>query len=199
MLGLLRKDCYLTVKYARMLLVVSLIMLAVGLLVPDNEFCLIYPALMIGMLPSTLYAYDEREKWTTYIQALPVSRRQYVTEKYLFGLLASLAYLALFFAAWLIAGRSGAGEAAAIMIPILLLAPALLLPVLLRFGVEKGRIAYFCIAALVAVAAVLLTRGEGLPTLSNRPLPIWGVCLASLALLALSWLLSVTLFERREL
>jgi hypothetical protein len=80
-----------------------------------------------------------------------------------------------------------------------LLAPALMLPITLRWGVEKGRMVYyFIIGVVVAVGLVLSKQALGVSGAISR----WGVALvlAGTALFfVLSWLLARRLYEKREL
>ena len=75
MRGLLLKDWYLIQKYAWSLYLMDVFFIALSLAM-DSVFIFIYPYLFAGIIPMTLYAYDEREKWKAYCAALPVSRRQ---------------------------------------------------------------------------------------------------------------------------
>ena len=200
MKGLLLKDWYLTVKYMRMFLVVIAVFLIASVFNPQNSFFMAYPCVMLAMLPTTLYSYDDREKWTVYAQAFPVSRAQYVTEKYLFGAICTAVYLALLTLLYLAFDREGLGDAVTVAISLGLLASALMLPILFRFGAEKGRIAY-----LVFVGAVF--GGVGIAYVTNRPtsrfdafpVPNWALCVFPLLLYVLSWRLSIALYKKREL
>ena len=49
----------------------------------ENVFYLILPCMFAGILPMTLLSYDERAKWDVTAGAMPVTRDQLVTAKYL--------------------------------------------------------------------------------------------------------------------
>ena len=199
MKGLLLKDWYLTTKYAMRLLVIAAVFLLLSAIMPENGFFMVYPCVLFAMLPTTLYSYDEKEKWTSYVGALPVSRALYVTEKYLFGALVMAAYLALLTALYLCFGAAEHLPEALLSAVVLgFLAPALMLPVLLRFGVEKGRLAYLLFLGALFGGVLLLTGGKGEALLPERA-PQWALALLPIALYALSWRLSVALYRRREL
>ena len=200
MKGLLLKDWYLTIKYMRSFLIIIAAFLVASVFNPENSFFMAYPCIMLAMTPTTLYSYDDREKWTVYAQAFPVSRAQYVTEKYLFGAICTAIYLALLTLMHLLSGMEGLGDAVAITMSAGLLASAIMLPILFRFGAEKGRIAY-----LVFIGAVF--GGVGIAYVTNRPtsrfdefpVPNWALCVVPIALYVLSWRLSVRLYNKREL
>ena len=79
MRGLLLKDWYLIKKYCWILCLMDVLFIVLSLFAMDSVFIFIYPYMFAGIIPMTLYAYDEREKWKAYCAALPVSRKQYVS------------------------------------------------------------------------------------------------------------------------
>ena len=198
MKGLLRKDWYMTMRYMKRLLVIAFVFLLISAAKPENGFFMVYPGLLFCLLPATLYSYDEREKWTVYVETLPVSRALYVTEKYLFGALVMAAYLALLTASYLCFGAAEYLPYALLFTVALgFLAPALMLPVLLRLGAEKGRLAYLFFIGAMFGGTLLLTGGEGVPLELGAPQS--ALMLLPLILYALSWRLSVALYRKREL
>lgn len=203
MKGLLLKDWYLSLKYLRSMFVIILAFMGASVFQPENSFFTIYPCVMVAMLPVSLFSYDDREKWNVYVQAFPVSRTRYVTEKYLFGAISVAAYLALMSLFYLLAGVDGLGETFTISLSLGLLASGIMLPILFRFGAEKGRIAYlFFIGLVIAVCGTIafgLKNGMLVGQLYALPIPNWALCLIIVALYALSWRLSVTLYRKREL
>ena len=206
MKGLLRKDLYMTWAYGRLLLLISAVFLFSSVFMPteENFFFVIYPVLMGGVLPVTLLSYDERSGWNRSCDALPVSRKLVVDERYLMAILSFLALYALTLAVQaavlLPQGRAGDLVQLACLLPCFgLVAPAVMLPVTLRFGVEKGRLVYFFFIGLLVAAGLVWSR---------RVLSIggaigkWGgaaVLVGVLLFFGCSWLLSRRLYEKREL
>ena len=86
MKGLLLKDLYLAAKHCRAFLLVAVVFLGVSFAGDENIFFIVYPTLITSMIPMTLISYDERDRWTQYSAALPYSRGQLVSSKYLIGL-----------------------------------------------------------------------------------------------------------------
>ena len=91
-------------------------------------------------------------------------------------------------------------ELPGMLLPVGLVGPAVLLPVIFRLGVEKGRIFYYVLVGLVAASAVIFSSGQSpeIPT-AQVQLPGLALVLGSLVLFALSWGLSIVLYQRREL
>lgn len=200
MKGLLLKDWYLTIKYGRVLLILTLVYGITGVFVDGFGMFAMLPALLIALLPNTIYSYDEREKWTTYVQVFPVSRSQYVTGKYLLGVIAFVIYIALLTILHLIAGTKGLAELLTMLISMSLLAAAIMMPLMFWLGVEKGRIAYFIqVGVIVALSLTLTNGGNGIAAIAALPVPEWAIVLIMIMIYILSWRLSVFLYNRREL
>ena len=208
MRGLLLKDWYLIKKYCWSLYLMDVVFIALSLFATDSLFIYTYPYLFAGFVPMTLYAYDEREKWKAYAAALPVSRRQYVSGKYLIGLLSIAAVLLLSLVVHTAVYLAAPGRILDYLLDFLsilpacaamgFLAPALSLPLMFRFGAEKARIAYIVILASIAsMSAVFLGAPWNIPPAVSLP-PILAYAAAPVLYL-LSWALSMAIYEKREL
>ena len=204
MKGLLKKDLYMILKYGRTLLVMSVLFLGMSVVAEENFFFIVYPVLLGGVLPVTLLSYDERFGWNRYCDALPITRRQVVDERYLMSLLSFLAlYVLTLLVQALVLLPKGRGEdllELAGLLPCLgLVAPALMLPITLRWGVEKGRILYYFIIGVIVAAGLVFSSDFVGP---GKAIGRWGtaaVLLVSVVFFVASWLLSVKLYEKREL
>lgn len=198
MKGLLLHDWYQAKKYCRTMGFLTVFFLVLyG--IDGQSFCLIYPCMLMSMIPITMLSYDEKTGWQRYCKNFPLKRGQYVSEKYLMGLLASLAAelpgMILLAVQW---GRgqvtlAEVGALGVSMAAMSLVSPGLTLPFVFRFGAERGRMAYYVVVG-GSCAAVMLFMGEGL----QLTLPGTLLCAAAVVLYVLSWLLSIRLFEKRE-
>lgn len=197
MKGLLLKDWYLILRYQRAFLIIVVAFSIGGAAGSEvvSSFSTFYPCLMAGLMVPTLLAYDEKEKWHFYVQTMPVTRTQYVTGKYLFGLCISAAMTLLSAIVMLIAYKGLSGFS--IRFSACLLLQALLLPFLFWLGAEKGRLIYALVAGIFAALAVggwmAADLGGGIH-FGTAPL-----LAAALLLYALSWRLSILLYRKREL
>ena len=206
MRGLLLKDWYLIKKYCWMLYLMDVLFIALSLFATDSVFIYTYPYLFAGFIPMTLYAYDEREKWKAYAAALPVSRRQYVSGKYIMGLFSIAAILLLSVSAHTVAYLTVPGRTMDYLslLPVCatmgFFAPTITLPLMFRFGAEKARIAYIVvIAGIASMTSVLLGSGSlvaKLETVSLHPALVYA---AAPVLYLLSWALSMAIYEKRDL
>lgn len=214
MKGLLFKDWVMLRKHGGVFLLFALTLLGASALDGGIAGMLCAGGLAGAALPVTLMNGDEQNGWSTFCRALPYSAAQLVSAKYVLVLLLSAA-LALagglaqgIRAVWtggfdLPTVLGGAGAAAAMCG----LAPAMQLPVLFRFGVEKGE--RVCVAQIGVLLLLLL-----LAALAVQGLPVWAagfpvnlprvgpgalaaaLCADAAVLFPLSWLLSVRLCRR---
>ncbi len=207
MKGLILKDFYMIMKYCRSFIFIIVVFLAVSCFGKDNTFFVIYPTLIAGLIPITLISYDEREKWSIYSTALPYTRAQIVSSKYLIGLFFQLSVLLLSAVAhayrMVVAGSFVWNDYLPFLLPIFaigIIGPSLVLPFIFRFGAEKGRIAYYVvIGALCAVATA--AAGSGLK-ISEQLMVEWMLVViiaAAVILYAISWGLSILFYRGREL
>ena len=205
MKGLIRKDFYMIWEYGRMLLLMSAVFLGMSLFASDdNFFFVVYPVLFAGILPVTLISYEERDGWNRMCDAMPVSRRMQVNERYLMTafcfLVLYLLTLGLQAAVLLPKGNAEKLKELACLLPgVGLLAPAVMIPVTLRWGVEKGRFVYYVfIGVIVALGLIGANALSDAPTEAAPP-ALWLLPLIAVVLFALSWLLSIRIYEKREL
>lgn len=205
MKGLLLKDWYMITRYCRFVYLMILAFIVGSLFLPNFMTFLSYPFLFAAITPLTLYSYDEREKWNVYSGALPVSRAQLVSAKYIIGLLSETAILLLSVVLRL-AARPFLPEGAfddlisvLIVSALSLVTPAVTLPLMFRLGAEKGRIAFTIVLAFFAAAFVAFLNGVS----SFQRMMIYihpaVLCAAALAVYGASWLLSVAIYKKREL
>lgn len=208
MKGLILKDLYMTVKYCKANIILSLLFLVISLCNRDSLFLSFYPALLCGIIPTNLLAYDEKSRWLQYSEALPYTRAQVVSGKYSIGLLAQLASLILVgcgnAAVMIASGTFEIGAFAVFIMLILtlsLISSSITLPFMFKYGVEKGKLAHYVMVGIVCagsgVASVLVSGevpGE-IDLLGVLPL----VCLVGVAIFALSWYLSIVFYKKREL
>ena len=83
MRGLLQKDLCLLVQRSRILLV----MIGVGILMgfsADGSFVIGYLTMLCAILAISTISYDEFDNGNAFLFTLPISRKSYVVEKYVF-------------------------------------------------------------------------------------------------------------------
>ena len=207
MKGLLLKDFYMLISYCRMVFIVMLLFMGIAIVgyLDSDLFVLGYPHILAAMLPMTLVAYDEKEKWCIYSQTLPVSKAQYVSAKYIMGIiLIFIAFLlssSAFTVKQLINGHFSWADYAGMLEFAAggMIAAAVLMPFIFRFGSEKGRIVYFTILIAFFATLFIISNVNITVTLSITFNPSFLIAPVGIFLYLLSWWISVSLYEKREL
>ena len=204
MKGLLLKDFFTLSKSLRMFLLLILVFACM----PGYNMA-IFAVVYASLLPVTALSYDERCKWDTLAAMSPYSAAEMVISKYLLGYIGILFASVLALAVHAVYGLFGSSPDHEYISYILsgagsgLLIMALTLPAMYKFGVEKGRIAFFVILAVtfgaVAGLSALSDNGE----LSGFGLDIGAgtgilILLAVILLNAASILLSIKFYSKRE-
>lgn len=207
MRGLLIKEFYMLGKYCKCFLIVLAVFLVVALLGGDNYFYLVFPCILTGSIPLILFSYDEREKWCVYSGALPYSKAQLVSVKYIMNVLICAVTLILTLAAEVLSDIIHHDEfvanqwmSALIYVTILsLIFPSILMPFAFRFGSEKGRMVYYLVVGMFSGLASLIVSLDQFSALTNIQFPheVFAL-LCVLALFVLSWFLSILLYQKRE-
>ena len=207
MKGLLLKDLYMIKAYCKSYVLMTVVFMAASFF-GGNTFFIYYPCLLCGMIPVNLLAYDEQSRFMQYSVSLPVSRAQFVSEKYLVGLVSQAAVL---IATGIVQGIRMSvngifelNEFAVIMLSLTLvsmLASAIPMPLVFRNGVEKGRLAYYVMIGIVCGSGVLFSKIFSNHLLNDLPAGIIFTALMILGIVAyvLSWYLSVVFYKKREL
>lgn len=206
MKGLLLKDFYMATKYCRVFLYMLVVFIGVSFFTGDSPMFVYFPTLIAGVIPMTLISYDEKDRWDTYSQALPCSKKQAVSAKYLLGLFIMLAVFAVTALVQVFrlvsAGTFSVDAYLLLLVQILavgLIVPSLLLPFIFKFGTEKGRFAYYIIVGTICTLGVVFANVD-LQFPEQTDVRLLGVIilLGSSLLYASSWLLSVRFYKSRE-
>lgn len=209
MLGLMRKDLCLLLQRSRTLV----IMVGVGVIIgfsTDGGFLMGYLTMISTILSIGTISYDEFDNGYPFLLTLPVTRKRYVTAKYLFCLASNLAGWAaasvIFAGCCLVKGegfRMAQLTDALAFLPLAGLMTAVMLPLQLKYGAEKSRLALAVLAGVVvALGYVGVKLFPGLPdSLSGVSETVFGavfVCLC-IAALAVSFCCSLGIMNQKEL
>ena len=208
MKALIYKDLLTIWKYCRTYLFVCIAFLAASVFVEEYSFLQMYPLILMGTLVNTLIAYDERDKWDRQVLTMPISRRQYVSAKYLTGLILQCTVLVLTAAAHGLQLRLAMDFSwktfwmdLSMMAVLAAASPSLILPFIFKNGSEKGRLAYLIVFgtlfALVAAGGVVLDKLGMVVELMELPMGTISA-VAAVVLYPASWGLSVHWYGKRE-
>lgn len=203
MKGLILKDLYNMKKQGRLVLVMIVFYLCMSLFDGNPELLIGVLSIMMISLTITALAYDERSHWDRYALTMPVSRSDLVLEKYILGSILSVAAFIINTIFLLVTGEGNPfetfGISAAVM-GISLFFLLIILPVLFKFGVEKGRLLMLLIIFIPTGAAMLLSRSGLTPPGEDfmRILPY--LCVAILIILAYASVqISLAIYRKKEM
>ena len=212
--GLLEKDIRLLLRSRQTVVLVLALALLIGF-AQDGTFIIGYFPLMIAIFLTRTISYDEMENGYQFMLTLPIDVKMYVKEKYIFcmggTLLAWLAAVALYFVS-----KAVHGDAISFwkdlpmtfpFLPIVLLTLALMIPIQIKFGVERSRLVMLgCVGALVAIIFMLTNVIEAdtvkeiaaqLDRINESVLKVGGVIL-TLVLVIVSCRISYGIMRKKE-
>lgn len=217
MKGLLIKDWKLLKGQKQFLLVLCVFLVIFGMTSRNLGFLVCYMTIMAALFSISTISYDEYNHGMGYLLTLPVSRREYVKEKYVFSLIASVSVAALSLVVTLAAGMLRHTEAATeelvvsagagVLAGVVML--GIMLPVQLKFGAEKSRLIgaafgagiFACIYGVIWITKKLGGDGEELfaklSSLSAGAVAAIAIVLG-VVILAVSMMASIRIMEKKE-
>jgi len=205
MKGLLIKDLYMIGKYLRIFLIMIAIFAASSLINEDSNIFMLYCMIFLAVLGVSLTSYDERFHWDSYCDTMPISRALVVTERYLMTLAAILLMLPVICLIHRFQSVPLFGSLTLTLTAALIMGlgcPSILYPVVFALGTEKGRIVYYALilGSMIFAGALTALVSEGAVRITVPAMPLaLLLCLLSLAVYAVSWLLAVFLYKKRSL
>lgn len=202
MKGLFLKDLYNLKQQGKFLLFFLIIWGGFSIVSRSLDFFSGAICLLSVTIPISAYAYDERAKWDAYCLTMPTSRKQIAFSKYLLGLATLLFGFTLCF----VFIGFAKGFALQSFFPLLIVAGfavivlSIMLPLLFKFGTEKGRILLMIVCF---VPMVLAFASQSLSKLTIPPeflamLPFLFI-LAVILIFIDSILLSFCIYQKKEL
>lgn len=210
MKGLLYKDFYCLKQ--NMKYIFAILLLYGFIFIPQgNNGIMGVVVIIFPMLVITTLSYDHAGKWDRFALTMPITRKMLVRSKYilflimlLFGMLIGV----IFSAAGILFGKNF--DVMEIMVEIMAVAVAalwlgaVLLPLIYRFGVERARLFLMLLFVLLGSGIMIfvsIAKKASLPNFTPQQLAlIIGVFLASsIAAYALSYLISVKIYQKKEL
>ena len=212
MKGLLIKDFKLMQMQKRFFLLILLVGVVITFSSYDIAFTTGFMAFVSSLFSISSIRYDEFDNGNAFLFSLPISRRTYAVEKYIFGaILGCCAWMLAVILTTLVGFFKGIYPdtemwlSAAFILAIMFMILALMLPFQLKFGGERGRIALIVCLVLVSVLGTLAELiGIDLATiLDTMPTVHAGILAAillivSLLLLGLSCLISIGIMQKKE-
>ena len=162
------------------------------------------------MMPISSMSYDEAGQWYRYAFSLPIPRRTLVLSKYVLGFLVSLGGLVvsaigniivLSLTNWENAWESWLTIIGFLELGVIFL--SIIIPILFKYGVEKGRLFIVVIAVIPSLLVALLgstlkTSGTLMPSAELLQAILYSSPLFTLAIFLISFRISVGICRKKE-
>lgn len=217
MKGLLVKDFKLLKNQKQFFATVAALCVLFLTMYENPYFVISYLTIMCSMFSISTISYDEMDNGMTYIFTFPISRRQYVVEKYIFGMMAMffswIAIMAVSMITYTVRNIEVVGEeigvVSAVSLTVAALFIAVSMPVQLKFGAERASVASLIVVGFsffigYVVVRIVRTMHVDVEELINILLKqkladSLGVMIVSwILLVGVSFLISIKIMEKRE-
>lgn len=210
MKGLILKDIINMKGQAGLYLAITALWLGVGYFNENPAFFAGVMQMLIIMIPLVSLAYDERSKWERFAVTMPVSRKQLVISKYVFFIIVAAVVAVIAAVGGVIIG--GEPDETVLLafaaVPLGMILNGIIMPVLLKFGVEKGRFVFLGVIAVPVLGVFLLGRIPAVDRLMETEIPgilsqgavpamaaFWAI---GFVIAAVSLVISIKIYERKE-
>ena len=210
MKGLLLKDFCILKKQIK-LMVVFVIFCAIWAVAAKMPTMMGTMVILLSiMMPISSMSYDEAGQWYRYAFSLPIPRRTLVLSKYVLGFLVSLGGLVVSAIGNIIILALTNGENALeswltiigfLELGVIFL--SIIIPILFKYGVEKGRLFIVVIAVIPSLLVALLgstlkTSGTLMPSAELLQAILYSSPLFTLAIFLISFRISVGICRKKE-
>ena len=164
MKGLLIKDFKLMLMQKNFFIIIIVVACLMSISSQDSTFMIGFITLILSLFTVSTISYDEFDNGYPFLLTLPFSRKTYVLEKYVYGLIlgtgAWIVSVMICSLMLIVQGKPVTSDmliGAFVILPMFLVIESLMIPVHLRFGGEKGRYALIaCVGVLVVIGFVVM-------------------------------------------
>lgn len=164
MKGLLIKDFKLILMQKNFFIIIIVVACLISISSQDPTFMIGFITLILSLFTVSTISYDEFDNGYPFLLTLPFSRKTYVLEKYVYGLIlgtgAWIVSVMICSLMLIVQGKPVTSDmliGAFVILPMFLVIESLMIPVHLRFGGEKGRYALIaCVGVLVVIGFVVM-------------------------------------------
>ena len=154
--GLLLKDIFELLAQCRVQLVLTGVYLLLPLFIRGIELFASVGMMLLAMMPVYALGYDERCRWERYALAMPVRKSDLFWSRFLLGVIAVALGAAVQVLVALLAGRGDLLSSLAVTAPAAILYLLIVLPLMMKLGVEKGRFLLLLLTAAFTLLSGLI-------------------------------------------
>lgn len=217
MKGLLIKDFYLLKHMKQGFLMIVLLCIGFGFIYESPTFLISYMTLMTSIFMLSTIGFDEQDNGMSFLFSMPVSRKGYVKEKYVFGILVtciSMIVVTLFSCVIFRVRNIGyhfeeiGGTMLGSFVTAMLVL-AVMIPIQIKFEAEKSRVALMIAMGCAFLLAFLLVKLAKMvefdvSAVMDRitaagPAVMVGIgCIAAVVLVGISMMISMHIMKKKE-
>ena len=154
--GLLLKDIFELSAQCRVQLVLTGVYLLLPLFIRGIALFASVGMMLLAMMPVYALGYDERCRWERYALAMPVRKSDLFWSRFLLGVIAVALGAAVQALVALLAGRGDLLSSLAVTAPAAILYLLIVLPLMMKLGVEKGRFLLLLLTAAFTLLSGLI-------------------------------------------
>ena len=215
MKGLLIKDILNMKNYMKQLVLVLIFFIAYGIFLKNGTFVGTMITLMLSMQVITTMSYDENAKWDKYALTMNINRKDIIISKYIFFTISIIIGIVVGITTSIAINQiakldTGMNEiiVTSIVVPcVFAILFSIIIPVVFKTGVEKGRIVMMLILFIPAIlvgAIVKISEKANItmPSPSNLEIlmkfGVLGLVLLTILAVFISYKVSLSIYNKKE-
>ncbi len=215
MKGLLLKDLSIIKTQTRSVVLIMIIALFMMFAGNNTTFAVVYSNILFVTFGINTLSYDNYDNGYAFLFTLPISRKLYVLEKYVFSMLSALtgsiiSLILMIGVSFIKVDYMLTTSEISFVIGYTLgafVVLAIMLPVNLKFGPEKGRIAMIVLIAIVMAGVFSVSKIAATMDFTKLYFKIrefsmffiWGILiLIALTIIFISYMISCKIMEKKE-
>lgn len=207
--GLLIKDFYMIRSQCIVVIIVEFC-----LIIFSGIFNVPYMALMgilmLSNLPINLLSLDEKSRFERFSQTMPYSIKAHVTSKYLISVMLTVPIIVIYTLLTLLCCPSYSSmntspeiilQTACYILALGFLIPAVGMPLIFKFGIEKGRTFYLFFVGLITASftsSIIIFADEETASVIPSGKYTYLILIISLILLSFSYAISLAIYKKKE-
>lgn len=201
MKGLLLKDIINLKQQGKIYLLMLGIWLAIGFVNKDGNFFGGIMMMLTVLIPISAIAYDEKAKWDRYALTMPVTRKDIVLSKYILAVVCAIGgtFLSEIISVIITKKPKESLITSLMFFSLGLIFASIVLPIIFKFGIEKGRLLMLAVVLMPTVLAMILSKaGVSLPSdaMIQRAIPFSPI--AAVLIIIFSSIISTHIYRRKE-
>jgi hypothetical protein len=201
MKGLLLKDILNLKQQGKIYLLIVGIWLVIGAANRDSVFFGGVMMILTVLVPISALAYDDKAKWDKYALTMPISKTDLVLSKYILMLACAIAgaFISEIVSVVITKDVRASLTTTMVFMSTGIILASIVLPIIFKFGTEKGRLIMLVVGLLPTVAVMLLPKlGVDMPEEKTIENMIPFLPFAAIAVTAVSVFVSRMIYDRKE-